>query len=272
MHGGDRPELAGTDKAMAKLCVNIDHVATVRQARCIDEPDPIAAAILAELAGAAGITCHLREDRRHIQDLDVRRLKETVKTRLNLEMAPIPEMLEIAEHICPHMVMFVPEKRQEITTEGGLDVAGNHAKIKKATERMQAAGMLVSHFIDPDHKQIEAVRKCGADVLELHTGAYANARTEEERLKELHKLTEAADHASSHRMRVNAGHGLNLRNVLPVAAIPEVRELHIGHSIVAHAVIVGFERAVREMISAIGHADSLSSGYTPEEILRYFSA
>ena len=257
---------------MARLCVNIDHVATVRQARRISEPDPVAVAAVAELAGAAGITCHLREDRRHIQDADVWRLKETVKTRLNLEMAPTGEMLGIAEKVRPHMVMFVPEKREEITTEGGLDVAGNLARVREATQRMKAAGMLVSHFIDPEPRQIDAVRECGADVLEMHTGAYANARGERDRIAELGKLIEAARHALQNGQNVNAGHGLNLRNVMPVAAIAQVRELHIGHSIVAHSVMVGFERAVREMVEAIRTAQALAQHHAPEDILRFMSA
>ena len=257
---------------MAKLCVNIDHVATVRQARRITEPDPVAAAILAELGGAAGITCHLREDRRHIQDADVLRLKEVVKTRLNLEMAPVPEMLEIAEKVQPHMVMFVPERRQEITTEGGLDVARNFERVKEATQRMKAAGLLVSHFIDPEPQQIEAVVTCGADYLELHTGAYANAIGEQARLNELKKLVNAAAYAQKLGVRVNAGHGLNLRNVVPVAAIRGIHELHIGHSIVAHAVLIGFERAVREMVDALAKAQQLSATLSPEEILQFYSA
>lgn len=257
---------------MAKLCVNIDHVATVRQARRITEPDPVAAAILAELAGAAGITCHLREDRRHIQDHDVWRLREVVKTRLNLEMAAVEEMLGIAEKVRPHMVMFVPERRQEITTEGGLDVAGNIDRVREATQRMKAAGMLVSHFIDPEPHQVDAVVACGADFLELHTGAYANAVGEEARMAELRKLIEAARYARQLGMRVNAGHGLNLRNVMPVAAIEGVQELHIGHSIVSHAVLVGFERAVRDMVEAIARAQSLKRDFSPEDILRLHSA
>ncbi|RMH30394.1 MAG: pyridoxine 5'-phosphate synthase [Candidatus Hydrogenedentota bacterium] len=257
---------------MAKLCVNIDHVATVRQARRITEPDPVAAAVLAELAGAAGITCHLREDRRHIQDDDVVRLKQSVRTRLNLEMAPVDEMLAIAEAVRPHMVMFVPERRQEITTEGGLDVAGQFERIREATQRMKAAGLLVSHFVDPDPKQVDAVIACGADYLELHTGAYANAPNESARLAELEKLIQAARYAQEKGIRVNAGHGLNLRNVLPVAAIAGIHELHIGHSIVSHAVLVGFERAVREMVEAIARAENLARVYTPQEILRLHSA
>lgn len=255
---------------MAKLCVNIDHVATVRQARRIDEPDPVAAAILAELGGAAGITCHLREDRRHIQDQDVFRLKKTVKTHLNLEMAAIPEMLAIAEHVEPYMVMFVPEKRAEITTEGGLDVAGNLDRVKAATARMQRAGMLVSHFIDPEPRQIDAVRECGADVLEMHTGAYANALTDEAKRVELEKLIVAAEHAHRNGQKVNAGHGLNLRNVRPVAAIRQLRELHIGHSIVGHATLVGFERAVREMVQAIAEGEALGRTHAPLEVLELF--
>ncbi len=257
---------------MAKLCVNIDHVATVRQARRINEPDPVAAAILAELGGAAGVACHLREDRRHIQDADVRRLKDVVKTRLNLEMAATDEMLGIAETIQPHMVMFVPEKRLEVTTEGGLDVAAGVARIREATRRMQAAGMLVSHFIDPEPRQIDAVRECGADVLELHTGCYANACGQTARLAELRKLVEGARHARANGQLVNAGHGLNLRNVLPVASIAQLRELHIGHSIVAHALMVGFERAVREMVEAITQAQVLALHHTPDEILQLHSA
>ncbi|MBX7245908.1 MAG: pyridoxine 5'-phosphate synthase [Candidatus Sumerlaeaceae bacterium] len=257
---------------MAKLCVNIDHVATVRQARRGSEPDPVAAAVLAELAGAASITCHLREDRRHINDADVERLNQTLRTHLNLEMAATEEMLGIAERIRPYMVMFVPEKREEVTTEGGLDVAGSLGRLKEATHRMKAAGMLVSHFIDPESEQIDAVAACGADVMELHTGGYANARGEEARLVELAKLVSGAAHATRNGQRVNAGHGLNLRNVLPVAAIPNLVELHIGHSIVSHAVMVGFERAVREMVEAIGRATTLAERFTPEEILRQYSA
>jgi pyridoxine 5-phosphate synthase len=260
------------DRPMAKLCVNIDHVATLRQVRRADRPDPIAAAVLAETAGAASITCHLREDRRHIQDSDVERLRFTLRTHLNLEMAATEEMLGIAERIRPDMVMFVPEKREEITTEGGLDVAGNLEAVRAATQRMLDAGLRVSHFVDPDLRQIEAVLACGAPVLELHTGAYANAQGTAARLAELRKLLDAARVAAQAGLQVNAGHGLTLQNVLPVAAIPRVCELHIGHSIVAHAVMVGFERATREMIDAIMRADALAVRHTPEEILMLFSA
>jgi pyridoxine 5-phosphate synthase len=255
-----------------KLCVNIDHVATVRQARLINEPDPVHAAILAELAGAAGITCHLREDRRHIQDDDVLRLQQTVKTRLNLEMAVTDEMLAFAEKLKPHMVMFVPENRKEVTTEGGLDVVNNVKHVKSATRRMQDSGLLVSHFIDPDREQIDAARECGADVIELHTGAYAEAKTDIERLEELQRIEAGAMHATINEQHINAGHGLNLRNVKPVAGIKNLRELHIGHSIVSHAVLVGFEQAVREMVAAIREGEELSSRYTPEQILTLFSA
>jgi pyridoxine 5-phosphate synthase len=257
---------------MAKLCVNIDHVATVRQARRITEPDPVQAAVLAELAGAAGITCHLREDRRHIQDDDVWRLKGVVKTNLNLEMAITDEMLDFAEKLQPHMVMFVPENRQEVTTEGGLDVAGKLDHVKVATQRMKAAGLMVSHFIDPDAAQIDAARECGADVVELHTGAYADAMTLEQRISELQRLEAAALHASMNEQKVNAGHGLNLRNVRPVAAIPNLRELHIGHSIISNAVLVGVTAAVRAMVDAIYEADILSARYSPQQILSHFSA
>lgn len=256
---------------MPKLCVNIDHVATVRQARRISHPCPIEAAMLAEAGGAAGITCHLREDRRHIQDADVYKLASLVKTRLNLELAITEEMLSISEDVKPYMVMFVPEKREEITTEGGLDVAGNFDRVHGATQRIKAAGLKVSHFIDPDKHQVDAVKACGADVLELHTGAYADAKTDEEREGELERLVVAANHAREIGMTLNAGHGLNLRNILPVAAIPHIHELHIGHSIVGHALMVGFERATREMNEAILRGAELSRSYDPLTILKQFS-
>lgn len=257
---------------MPKLCVNIDHVATVRQARKISEPDPVHAAVLAELGGAAGITCHLREDRRHIQDSDVERLKAVIKTGLNLEMAVTEEMLGLAEKFQPHMVMFVPEKRLEVTTEGGLDVAGNLETIRAATQRMKNLGFMVSHFIDPERDQLDASRECGADVIELHTGAYANAQEAGQRMDELERLLEAALHATMNNQNVNAGHGLNLRNVRPVAAIPGIRELHIGHSIVGNAVLVGFERATRDMVNAIAEGEALAARFNPAQILERFSA
>lgn len=257
---------------MAKLCVNVDHVATVRQARRIDDPDPIQAAVLAELGGAGGITCHLREDRRHMQDDDIHRLRRMVKTSLNLELAATPAMLAFAESVRPDMVMFVPERREEITTEGGLDVAGNLDRVCEATRRMMDAGLRVSHFIDPEPRQIEAACECGAEVVELHTGAYANARTLAACEEELGKLVACARHALHAGRQVNAGHGLNLRNILPVAAIAGLCELHIGHSIVAHAVLVGFERATREMVDAIARGESLACHHDPMTILKLHSA
>ena len=257
---------------MARLCVNIDHVATVREARKTYEPDPVAAAMLAELGGAAGITCHLREDRRHANDTDVRRLREAVRVRFNLEMAASEEMFGIAAAVKPDMVTLVPENRAEITTEGGLDAAGNLARLKDGIARMHGAGIEVSLFIDPDERQIEASKEAGADTIELHTGSYANAHRGDAQLHQLHLLIQGGAVAQRLGLHLNAGHGLTLRNVLPVAAIAGMREMHIGHSIVAHAVMVGFERATREMAEAIGRADSLSDGYSAEEILRYFGA
>ncbi len=256
---------------MARLCVNIDHVATVREARKTVEPDPVAAAVLAEQAGAAGITCHLREDRRHVNDRDVRRLRESVRVRFNLEMAATDEMLGIAAGLLPDMVTFVPEKRAEVTTEGGLDVAGNLVRLREATARMKAAGIRVSHFIDPVAAQIAAAHEAGADIVELHTGTYANAAGDAARLAELRILEAAGEHVRRAGIQLNAGHGLTVRNVLPVAAIEGMCELHIGHSIVASAVMVGFDRAVREMADAIVRAEQLSDGYGAEEILRLFS-
>jgi pyridoxine 5-phosphate synthase len=257
---------------MAKLCVNIDHVATVREARKTYEPDPVAAAMLAELGGAAGITCHLREDRRHANDTDVRRIREAVRVRFNLEMAASEEMFGIAAAVKPDMVTLVPENRAEITTEGGLDAAGNLARLRDGIARMHGAGIEVSLFIDPDERQIEASKEAGADTIELHTGSYANAARGEAQLHQLRLLISGGAVAQRAGLHLNSGHGLTLRNVLAVAAIAGMRELHIGHSIVAHAVMVGFERATREMADAIVRADELSDGYSPEEILRYFGA
>jgi len=227
--------------------VNIDHVATVRQARRTYEPDPVAAAVLATLGGAEIITCHLREDRRHIQDRDVRLLRETVFTKLNLEMACAPGIVAIALETRPEQVTLVPEKRAEITTEGGLDVAGSGPPLARAIARLKNRGILVSLFVDADVGQIRASADCGGDAVELHTGPYANAKSEPARRKRLDTLRRAADEARRLGLWVNAGHGLTYANVRALVGGLEVQELHIGHSIVARAVLVGMERAVREM-------------------------
>lgn len=238
---------------MPRLSVNIDHIATIRQARKGMEPEPAAAAVLAELAGAEGIIAHLREDRRHVQDRDVRLLREIVQTKLNMEMAATSEMQRIALELKPEITTLVPEKREELTTEGGLDVASRVVPIKEYIGRIQQGGIIVSLFIDPDEKQIAASKKAGADWVEIHTGAYANARGEKDRGREFTKIAEAAKLASSLGLRVGAGHGLNYVNVRAIAGIPEVEELNIGHSIISRAALVGMERAVREMRSLIGN-------------------
>ncbi|MRI34869.1 pyridoxine 5'-phosphate synthase [Endozoicomonas sp. OPT23] len=229
------------------LGVNIDHIATVRQARGIDYPDPVQAAIEAEQAGADGITLHLREDRRHIQDRDVIILSDVLQTRMNLEMAVTEEMLAIAEEVKPHAVCLVPEKREELTTEGGLNVAGQLPSIKNACERLAEAGSEVSLFIDPDQEQIAAAVEAGAPVIELHTGAYAEAETAEQYQYELDRLKQATEFALSKGLIVNAGHGLNYQNVEPIAAISGINELNIGHSIIARALFTGLKDAVKEM-------------------------
>jgi len=234
-----------------RLGVNIDHVATIREARGIDVPDPVAAAAIAELAGAAGITVHLREDRRHINDRDVRILRETVKTKLNLEMANAAEIVEIALEIGPEDCCIVPEKREEVTTEGGLDVVGQAEALAPTIGRLAEAGIRVSLFIDPEAPQIRAAVDSGAPVIELHTGRYAAAMTEAEREATLDEIIAATDLALDLGLRVNAGHGLNYRNVQPVAAIGGLEELNIGHSIIARAVLVGLDQAVREMLNLI---------------------
>jgi pyridoxine 5-phosphate synthase len=232
---------------MAKLGVNIDHVATIRQARRTIEPDPVWAASLAELAGADVITVHLREDRRHIQDRDVRVLKETVQVKLNLEMGASEEITAIAVAIRPTQATLVPEKREEVTTEGGLDVVGNLLRVEACVEALHAAGIEVSMFIDPDPGQIDASLNLGVKAVELHTGRYADAPSDVERLKELEILRAGANHALKQGLQVHMGHGLTYRNVVPIARIAGVDELNIGHSIVARAVMVGFSQAVREM-------------------------
>lgn len=236
---------------MVKLYVNIDHVATVRQARMIDEPDPVWAAVLAELGGADGITFHLREDRRHITDRDLPLLKQTVKTPLNMEMAGTGEMVRIARKLGPHHVTLVPEKRKEVTTEGGLDAAKEKARIKRVIQDLKDGGIAVSLFINPHASQIEASKEAGADFIELHTGVYAGAAGEGEREKACFELYRGAIYAHNLGIRVNAGHGLNYRNVERVAGLPHLEELNIGHSIVSRAIFVGMERAVREMKALI---------------------
>lgn len=235
----------------ALLGVNIDHVATLRQARGTTYPDPVNAALICEQAGAEGITLHLREDRRHIQDEDVRRMRPVLTTHMNLEMAVTDEMVAFAKEIQPHHVCFVPEKRQEVTTEGGLDVVGHFEDVKKATQELSAIGCDVSLFIDADIAQIDAAVACGAPTIELHTGAYADADTPEAQQVELDRIIKGAEYAASKGLVVNAGHGLNLDNVTPIAAIPQIHELNIGHSIIADAVFVGLAQAVQQMKAAI---------------------
>ncbi len=236
-----------------RLGVNIDHVATVRQARRAVVPDPLDAALLAEQAGADGITAHLREDRRHIQEHDVERLRQRIATKLNLEMAVTPAMVAFAEQLGPDDACFVPEKREELTTEGGLEVVAYRAKVKDAVARLQGRGIYVSLFIDPDPAQIEAARESGAHAIEIHTGTYCNA-SGVKRDKELQAIVNAASLAQSLGLEVHGGHGLDYENILPIAKIPEIVELNIGHSIIARAVMVGVEQAVREMKELLAKA------------------
>jgi pyridoxine 5-phosphate synthase len=236
---------------MANLCVNIDHIATLRQARQECDPDPVEAAVLVELAGAQGITVHLREDRRHIQDRDVELLRRVVKTKLNLEMAATYEMVEIAERLKPDECTMVPEKREELTTEGGLDVSTQVSRLKPVIKRLNQAGIVVSLFVDPVAEQIKAAKETGAQFVELHTGAYAQAKGEDEVCEELDKLIKAACLAQEKGLRVNAGHGLTYRNVRPVAEIDGVEDLNIGHNIIARASLVGLDEAVRDMLGLV---------------------
>ena len=236
---------------MTILAINVDHVATLRQARGIDEPDPVLAAGICELAGAVGIVVHLREDRRHIQDRDVTLLRQTVKTKLNLEMGATEEIIGIALDLKPDMVTLVPEKRQELTTEGGLDVAGQKEHLREVIARMTAAAIPVSLFIDPDSSQIQAAKEINATFVEIHTGRYADAVSEEEEDKEFALIAEAAEEAFEAGLRVNAGHGLNYINARRVAALDTIEELSIGHAIMARAIFVGLDQAVREMLAQI---------------------
>lgn len=234
-----------------RLGVNVDHVATLRQARGVRYPDPVTAASLAELAGADQITIHLREDRRHIQDRDLTLMRETVQTRLNLEMAATDEMVDIARKVRPDLVTLVPEKREELTTEGGLDVRANLEVVERVAAALSDANIEVALFIDPDLDQIDATLEVGAAIVELHTGTYCDATDAALADRELCRLASAATHAATRDIAVAAGHGLHYHNVRPVVDIPEIVELNIGHSIVARAVLVGFERAVREMAALL---------------------
>jgi pyridoxine 5-phosphate synthase len=236
---------------VARLGVNVDHVATVRQARGTNEPDPVVAAALAELAGADSITVHLREDRRHIQDRDLEVLRKTIKTRLNLEMAATEEMVGIAMKILPDAVTLVPEKREELTTEGGLDVALHRNLIKKQVDLLRQGGIVVSLFVDPDLEQIRMSHRVGADFIEIHTGSYCDAGSSELRKAELGKIETAIRAARKLGLGVNAGHGLNYQNVGDVVSLGGVEEFNIGHSIISRAVLVGMERAVREMAALV---------------------
>ncbi len=238
---------------MKRLSVNIDHVATLRQARGENEPDPVTAALIAELAGAVGIVSHLREDRRHIQDGDVYLLRKVLKTKLDLEMAATDEIVEIALDVVPNLVTLVPERREELTTEGGLDVVSQFKKMKTVTEKFHSKGILVSLFIAPEKEQIAAAKNAGADFVELHTGEYANAKGSAVE-HQLDRLKRAARDARALGLGINAGHGLNYRNLKPVAMIEEIEEFSIGQSIIAHAVFVGLERAVKEMIDILREA------------------
>lgn len=235
-----------------RLGVNVDHVATVRQARGTVYPDPVQAAILAEQAGADGITAHLREDRRHIQERDVRLMQEKLRIPLNLEMAITGAMLDFACHLKPPHVCLVPEKRQELTTEGGLDVAQHLAETKQACARLAENNSRVSLFIDPDEKQIQAAITAGAPVVELHTGTYADAATENDRQYELRRLSHACQLAHAAGLEVHAGHGLTTENVTAIAALPNIAELNIGHALVARALFIGLPEAIKEMQAAIG--------------------
>jgi pyridoxine 5-phosphate synthase len=236
---------------MIQLAVNIDHIATLREARGGVEPDPVAGAAIAELAGAVGIVCHLREDRRHVNDRDVRLLRETVKTKLDLEMAATPEIIKIAIETLPDLVTFVPEKREELTTEGGLDVAKNLPYYAEVAEQMHQHDIAVSFFIEPDNAQINAASTAGAEIVEFHTGIYANARSHSDQARELERLREASRYAASLGLKVTAGHGLNYVNMPAICTIPELEEVSIGHALMARAIFVGLERAVRDMVDVL---------------------
>ncbi|MEE8110428.1 MAG: pyridoxine 5'-phosphate synthase [bacterium] len=246
---------------MALLCVNVDHVATVRQARRTVEPDPVWAAVQAELGGAIGITVHLREDRRHIQDRDVRLLRQTVRGKLNLELAAVEEMLKFALEVKPDQATLVPEKREEVTTEGGLDAAGQEDRLKEYVSRLLDGGRQVSLFIDPDANQISAAARLGADFIEINTAAYSEAKTPTELDKEFEAIRAAVLQARKEGLGVHAGHGLTYLNVSRVAALAEISELNIGHSIVSRSIFSGMEKAVRDMVALL---EGASAGNGPE--------
>ena len=236
---------------MARLAVNVDHVATVRQARGIDEPDPVLAAGMAELAGADGIICHLREDRRHINDRDLKLLRQIVKTKLNLEMAAVEEMVRIAREIRPDLVTLVPEKREELTTEGGLDIRSNPEKYKRVVAQLREKDILVSFFLDPEPEQIKVARQIGTDIVEIHTGHYCEARSEAEAEERFERIAKSVQFSSELDLNISAGHGLNYVNIKRFRSLPKIEEYSIGHSIVARAVLVGFDRAVRQMVALV---------------------
>jgi len=238
----------------AALSVNVDHVATIREARKGNEPDPVTAAALAEMAGCDGIIVHLREDRRHIQERDVELLRRTVKTKLNLEMAATEEMVEIALRVKPDLCCLVPEKREELTTEGGLDVVAGFDKVEAAVGKLQRGNIPVSLFIDPDAEQISAAKKAGANVVEIHTGIYCNALSKSDIERELKNIEDSIEHAFGLELRIHAGHGLDYHNIQPLARLASIVEFSIGHAIIARAVMVGIERAVREMVWLIRNA------------------
>lgn len=243
---------------MGKLGVNVDHIATLRQARRGKFPDPVIAAAICERAGCDSIVAHLREDRRHINDSDVKRLRKEVKTRFNLEMSIAPRIVGIACQVRPHQATLVPERRRELTTEGGLDIAAHKNRIKKAIRRLTDAGIAVSIFIDPDRRQIEAAAGVGAKIIEIHTGSYAESNAAGKKARELEKIIKAADFAKGLGLEVNAGHGLDYDNVKPIAEIPGVHELNIGYSIICRSVFTGLETAVRQMLELVNPALSAS--------------
>jgi pyridoxine 5-phosphate synthase len=234
-----------------RLCINIDHIATLRQARREFEPDPVLAAGICELAGADGIVCHLREDRRHINDRDLKLLKQTVKTKLDLEMAATDEMVRIACETKPEMATLVPEKREEVTTEGGLDIAANKSRVSDAVKKLQDSGIKVSIFVEPQPENVDLTLEVGADMIEIHTGKYALLKVPEQKLLELDKIRQVARMAKELAIGVNAGHGLNYLNIVPVLGIGDIDEMSIGHSIISRAVFVGLENAVKEMLQII---------------------